>query len=89
MPTIEIIVQERCRELIGGVHEAEVPLDMHRRLVEEYGFSSLQLITLLTNICEESALPLTALTERDIATIKTPQDIVNVVTHALATGGPS
>jgi acyl carrier protein len=87
MSNIEAIVQDHCRELLGGTLPAAESFDMRRRLVEEYGFSSLQLVTLLTSVCEQSGVPLTALTERDIETIKTAEDIVSVVGRAFVTGG--
>jgi acyl carrier protein len=87
MSNIEAIVKDHCRELLGGTLPATEAFDMRKLLVEEYGFSSLQLVTLLTNVCEYSGLPLTALTERDIETIKTAQDIVSVVGRAFVSGG--
>jgi acyl carrier protein len=87
MPNIELVVQEHCRELLGGALPSGDGFDMRRRLVEEYGFSSLQLVTLLTTVCEQSGVPLTALTERDIETIKTAEDIVGLVRRAHATRG--
>jgi acyl carrier protein len=87
MSNIEAIVHDHCRDLLGGTLLAAESFDMRKRLVEEYGFSSLQLVTLLTSVCEQSGLPLTALTERDIEKIKTAEDIVSVIGRAFANGG--
>lgn len=71
-------VSRIVRECWGDVCENNVLADMHRSLAD-YGISSLQLITLMTSVCEASRLPLSALTEREIELIRTPADIVDVV----------
>lgn len=76
---------ERCyRELLGAPRDQ--PIDMRRRLIEEDGFSSLQLVSFVTTVCDETGLPLTALTEQDIARMKTANDIVAIVRTALEAG---
>jgi acyl carrier protein len=85
MVNVESMVEKCCRELLGTMRQEE-PIDMHRRLVEDYGLSSLQLVTLVTTVCEESGLPLTVLTERDIARMKTAGDIVAIIQDAFQTG---
>ena len=82
MNDIEATVERCYRELLGVARRDE-PLDVHRRLVEDDGFSSLQLITFVTTVCEDSGLPLTALTEQDIARMKTPGDIIAILRAAL------
>jgi acyl carrier protein len=79
---IEATVEKCYRELLGPAQRAK-PFDMQRRLIEEDGFSSLQLVTFVTTICEESGLPLTALTEQDIGRMKTADDIVAIIKQAL------
>jgi acyl carrier protein len=79
--TIESTV-EKCYRELGTVRRDE-PFDMHRRLIEEDGLSSLQLVTFVTTVCEETGLPLTALTEQDIARMKTANDIVTIIRNAI------
>ncbi|MGK3992285.1 acyl carrier protein [Sorangium sp. So ce1024] len=88
MESIESVVETCCRELLG-VMRREDPFDLQGRLVEDYGLSSLQLVTLVTTVCEETGLPLTALTERDIARMKTAGDIAAIVQGALQAVKPS
>jgi acyl carrier protein len=76
---------ERCyRELLGAPRDQ--PIDMRRRLIEEDGFSSLQLVSFVTTVCDETGLPLTVLTEQDIARMKTANDIVAIIRTALEAG---
>jgi acyl carrier protein len=42
----------------------------------------MQLVMLVTTVCEEAGLPLTAFTERDIRSIKTAYDLIGVVRRA-------
>ena len=72
-------VSEIVRECWGEISASEAPVDMTRSLKDDYGISSLQLVTLMTSVCEASGLALTVLTERDLERIKTPGDIVEVV----------
>ncbi|KYF48834.1 hypothetical protein BE08_40805 [Sorangium cellulosum] len=88
MESIESVVEACCRELLGAMRR-EDPFDVRGRLVEDYGLSSLQLVTLVTTVCEETGLPLTALTERDIARMKTAGDIAAIVQGALQAVKPS
>lgn len=80
-------VADIVRACWGDVCEVDGPLDMERSLADGYGISSLQLVTLMTSVCESSGLPLTALTERDLEQIRTPADIVSVVVSHLGKGG--
>jgi acyl carrier protein len=84
MTDIEAKVQSCYRELLGAPRDQ--PVDMRRRLVEEDGFSSLQLVSFVTTVCEETGLPLTVLTEQDIARMKTASDIVAIIQTALEAG---
>jgi acyl carrier protein len=79
---IAAIVQRCYRELLGPARRDRA-LDLRRRLFEDDGLSSLQLVTLVTTVCDEAGLPLTTLTEQDIARMKTPGDIIAIVQTAL------
>ena len=74
MMSIEATVEKCYRELLSA-ERGDAPLDMRRRLVEDDGFSSLQVVTFVTKVCEEIDLPLTVLTEQDIARMKTADDL--------------
>ncbi|XYI03761.1 acyl carrier protein [Sorangium sp. So ce1128] len=88
MVSIESVVEACCRELLGAIRREDA-FDVHARFVEDYGLSSLQLVTLVTTVCEESGLPLTALTERDIARMKTASDVAGIIQGALQAVKPA
>lgn len=82
MSDIEATVQQCYRDLLGLPRRDE-PLDLGRRLIEDDALSSLQLITFVTTVCEDCGVPLTALTEQDIARMKTLADIISILHTAL------
>jgi acyl carrier protein len=45
-----------------------------------YGLASLDLIMLMTSVCSDAGVPLTRFDEEDIARLRTPSDIVNLLT---------
>jgi acyl carrier protein len=81
MTDIEAIVRRCYRELLGTARWDDT-IDMGRRRFEDDGMSSLQLVTFVTTVCDESGLPLTALTEQDIARMKTPGDVIAIIQTA-------
>lgn len=81
MHDVEPIV-ERCLRDVLGPERARGGCDLRRRLAEDWGLSSMQLVMLVTTVCEEAGLPLTAFTERDIRSIKTAYDLIGVVRRA-------
>jgi len=78
---IESIVRECFSEAIGGAISPD-GVDLSRRLVEDYGVTSLQLVMLVTSVCEACDIPLTSFTERDIAGMKRTQDIIHAMQRA-------
>lgn len=85
MTNIASTVEKCYRELLGASGRND-PVDMNRRLIEQDGFSSLQLVTFVTEVCEASDIPLTVLTEQDIAKMKTANDIVSILQKASEAG---
>lgn len=62
-------------------------LDFDGDLKRDYGLTSLSLMLLITSICDEAAIDLSNFTEDDIARLRTPRDIVAMLTSAA--GRPS
>lgn len=80
MSPIETIVrQQLCKTLKRPPSQAG-RLNLAESLVYGYGLTSLDLIMLMTAVCAEAGVPLTEFTEEDIAQVRTPSDIVNLLT---------
>jgi len=80
---IETIVRLNiCNSLQKPVEESG-HLDMDRSLVYEYGIGSLDLIMLMSAVCTEADVPLTELSEDDITKLRTPADIVSLLTSKI------
>jgi len=81
---IETIVRDRlCRTLEKPPAEAD-SLDLERALGDGYGLGSLDLVMLMTEVCAAVGVPLTALDENDIAGLRTPADIVGLLSAKAA-----
>jgi len=77
---IEMIVRQRlCRTLKRPADQVGL-LNLYEDLMYDYGLASLDLIMLMTSICSDAGVPLTDFDEEDIARLRTPSDIVNLLT---------
>lgn len=54
-------------------------IDLDRPLFEYYGLTSLNMISLLMNVCEQAGVQLSEFAEQDLASFKTPRDIVGAI----------
>lgn len=79
MTDIERIVRERLCTTLNRSSDTCGLLDLDHSLGSEYGLSSLDLIVLMSSVCDEAEVPLTALSEDDIAALQTPSDIVSLL----------
>ncbi|MET3134819.1 acyl carrier protein [Oxalobacteraceae bacterium GrIS 1.11] len=91
MQKIETIVRTYLARLVHGSDSASV--DLMLPMAQGLGISSLDMVILITSACKEAKVPMTMLTEQDISTIRTGQELVNMLmaklvkigeTHALA-----
>ncbi len=73
-------VYETCSDMVSDPSEINVDLG----LFDHYGFTSLNMVLMMTSLCDETGVPLTHFTEKDIAHIKTPKDIIAVFEGAIA-----
>jgi acyl carrier protein len=81
MSNAELIVRT-C--VAGHCESSELKLasvDLDRPLFEYYGLTSLNMISLLMNVCEQSGIQLSEFSEQDLASFKTPRDIIGAVTN--------
>ncbi|MEV0193183.1 acyl carrier protein [Kitasatospora purpeofusca] len=51
-------------------------------LSTEYGLTSLNLVLLVTSLCEETGTPVFNFTDKDIANLRTPRDVVTLFAAA-------
>jgi acyl carrier protein len=59
---------------------ADAPkLDLGLNLKFDYGLSSLDLIMMMSAVCNQTGVPLTAFDEDEIADLQTPGDIVQLL----------
>lgn len=83
MSNIETIVRLNICNSLQKPAEESGQLDMDASLVYEYGLGSLDLIMLMSAVCTEADVPLTELSEDDVAKLRTPADIVNLLTSKI------
>ncbi len=80
-----IVARNLARLLDPAVAEAD-GVDLDADLFARYGLTSLNMVLLMTSICEETGTPLFNFTDKDIAKLRTPRDVVALFAAA-ETGG--
>lgn len=83
MSNVESIVRLNLRNSSPKWADEGSPLNMEGSLAHEYGLGSLDLIMLMSAVCREADVPLTELSEDDIARLRTPADIVGLLTSKI------
>lgn len=74
----QVVIEQLC--VLRGLPRADAAaLDLSQSLFDHYGISSLEMVLLMTDVCEKAAVPMTDLTEVDIAQLKTPSEIVTLL----------
>ncbi|MFC5472493.1 acyl carrier protein [Paraherbaspirillum soli] len=81
---VENIVREHLAETLGYSSEQSKELKLDADLFDHYGLTSLTMVMLMTTICPAAKIQLSALTDRDVAKLHTPQDIINLIDEKLA-----
>jgi acyl carrier protein len=76
---LETIVKANLEKVLRRNQDTAAELDMEADLAYGYGLTSLDIIMLMSGICQDAGVPLTALAEDDIGALKTPADIVAVL----------
>jgi acyl carrier protein len=73
---IEQAVRSQLQGLLHKHHNDNIDFDAH--LFDELGLTSINLVVLMTSLCEDLEVSLFEFTEADLARLKRPRDIVNL-----------
>lgn len=79
MSDLESLVTRNLARLID-VDADRIAFDAS--LADDYGLTSLNLVVLVTSLCEETGTPVFNFTDKDIAGLQTPRDIVTLFATA-------
>ncbi len=80
MSNIEPAVREALSSTLRRPPADAPALDLALNLKFDYGLSSLDLIMMMSTVCAQTGVPLTAFDEDEIAGLETPGDIVRLLT---------
>jgi acyl carrier protein len=83
---IEKIVRQRLSKVLDGRDDG-AGLNLDADLGDGYGLGSLDLIMLMSSVCSEAGVPLTELGEDDIARLRTPMDIIDLLASRMPAQG--
>ena len=75
-PTIEQAVRSHLQRLLHKHQNDSIDFDAH--LFDELGLTSINLVVLMTSLCEDLDVSLFEFTEADLARLKRPRDIVDL-----------
>jgi acyl carrier protein len=81
MSNLQSIVSRNLAQILD-VDVDRIALDAD--LSAEYGLTSLNLVLLVTSLCEETGTPVFNFTDKDIANLRTPRDVVTLFAAAAA-----
>ena len=79
MSDLQSIVKRNLAELLD-IDIDRIALDAN--LSDEYGLTSLNLVVLVTTLCDETGTPVFNFTDEDIANLRTPRDVVTLFATA-------
>ena len=79
MSDLQSIVKRNLAELLD-IDIERIALDAS--LSDEYGLTSLNLVVLVTTLCDETGTPVFNFTDEDIANLRTPRDVVTLFANA-------
>jgi acyl carrier protein len=79
MKDIESIVKTNLTKLID-IDVSRIDIDLN--IFDDYSLTSLNLVIMITNICDETDIPVFKFTDTDIANLRTLRDVVTMFTTA-------
>lgn len=79
MNDLELIVKNNFVRLIDIDKDR---IDIDSNFFDDYGLTSLNLVILITNICEETDTPVFKFTDNDIANLRTLRDVATMFATA-------
>ncbi|MGS0981237.1 phosphopantetheine-binding protein [Burkholderia glumae] len=85
MSEIETIVRRHLAEAAGKDAAGAAALPLDADLVYDLGLTSLDLIVLMSTVCESAGVPLTEFTEDDLAALRGARDIVGLLSSKAVT----
>jgi acyl carrier protein len=81
MNSIETVVSQDLARLISAPTHRVDAVDFDADLYGHYGLTSLNMVLLMTSVCEKTKTALIHFTEDDIARLQTPRDIVSLISR--------
>ncbi|MEA2913418.1 MAG: hypothetical protein QOJ15_5499 [Bradyrhizobium sp.] len=81
MNSIETVVSQDLARLISAPTHRAAAVDLDADLYGHYGLTSLNMVLLMTSVCEKTKTALIHFTEDDIARLQTPRDIVSLISR--------
>ena len=79
MTDIEFIVRRHLCEVVQRPASEAASLSLDDDLIFDFGLASLDLIVLISGVCETAHVPLTQFGEDDLAKLRSGRDIVNLL----------
>lgn len=79
MKNHEAIVRENLGRLLNRSPAEAQSLDLDADLAYEFGLTSLDMILMMTSICESAGIALTEFGEEDLAGLRTPRNVVELL----------
>ena len=79
MKNIESIVKNNLSHLID-IDASRTDIDLS--IFDDYSLTSLSIVILITNICDETDVPVFNFTDADIANLRTLRDVITMFTTA-------
>jgi acyl carrier protein len=80
MNNIEQIVRQALCGVLKRPESESQAIQLDSDLQYDYGLSSLELIMMMTSLCKEVGVALTDFNEDDLAGLRRPSDLVNLLT---------
>ncbi len=74
MQDIEIEVHKQLNQILQRPHDERIDSSSH--LFNHLGLTSLNLVVMMTNLCEQFKVDLFSLTEADLVALASPLDVI-------------
>lgn len=82
MTPVEAAVSNCLIRLLSPEDGVTGVIDLDADLFERYGLTSLNMVLLMTSLCEETNTDLTLFTDQDIARLRTPRHVAGLIETA-------
>ena len=75
----QTIVSRNLAKLLDPQMLKSTGIDLDADLAARYGMTSLNMVLLVTSVCEDAEIDLTRITEAEFQRLRTPRDIIALV----------